>query len=63
MKVMKKVHDQVGAVPKEDVTFENVLKPLIDFDDKYTHKAYALMVNLFIARWISIRNIFSLQRE
>ena len=60
---MKKVHEWVGAVAKEDVTFENVLKPLINFDDKYTHKAYALMVKLFIRITIISRNIFSLRRK
>ena len=29
---MKEVYDSVGAVPRESVTYENVIKPLVDLD-------------------------------
>jgi len=32
VKVMKEVYDSVGAVPRESVTYENVIKPLVDLD-------------------------------
>ena len=35
---MQDVYDAVGAVPREGVTFNNVIKPLIDLDgDAHTH--------------------------
>ena len=39
------MHDSVGAVSKEDVRFENVIKPLIDLDG-YTHtQLFAIKVS------------------
>jgi len=40
MRDIRDVHDAVGSVKKEDVTFANVIKPLIDLDiDSYTRRS------------------------
>merc|ERR1711892_72473 len=46
MKVMKKVYDYVGAVPRESVNFDNVIKPLIDLDgDVHTQSGALTFAN------------------
>ena len=37
---MKEVYDSIGAVPRESVSFENVIKPLIDIDGEYPANEY-----------------------
>ena len=45
MKMMEDVYNAVGAVPKEGVCFENVIKPLIDFEGEVHYQKGVLSVS------------------
>ena len=44
-KMMEDVYDTVGAVPREAVSFENVIKPLIDLDGQIHYQSGVLSVS------------------
>ena len=47
---MKNVYDYVGAVPRESVNFDNVIKPLIDLDGDVHTQSGALTVSVYYIR-------------
>jgi len=42
MKTMENVYDNVGSVPRENVNFQNIIKPLIDLDGDVTTQSGVL---------------------
>ena len=42
---MEDVYDTVGAVPREAVSFENVIKPLIDLDGEKHYQDHIYIVS------------------
>ena len=42
---MEDVYDAVGAVPREGVSFENVIKPLIDLNGEIFYQSKVLSVS------------------
>ena len=45
---MKDVYDSVGAVPRESVTYENVIKPLIDLDGDVHTESGTITVRFYM---------------
>ena len=43
--MMEDVYNTVGAVPREDVSFENVIKPLIDLEGEVANKRWIFVVS------------------
>ena len=53
--MMEDVYDTVGAVPREAVRFENVIKPLIDsYGENYNQKKVLS---------VSFRNFYSMNKN
>ena len=46
MELMESVHSRVGNIPKESVTFDRVIKPLIDLDGHIRRQFGTLLVSL-----------------
>eukprot|EP00090_Calanus_glacialis_P007989 TRINITY_DN1635_c0_g1_i1.p1 TRINITY_DN1635_c0_g1~~TRINITY_DN1635_c0_g1_i1.p1 ORF type:complete len:781 (-),score=191.71 TRINITY_DN1635_c0_g1_i1:71-2413(-) len=59
IKVMTKVYDSVGGVPRESVNFENVIKPLIDLDGDIHTQSGALTFSTNVALEKALRDASS----